>query len=75
MPSDLWRTGEALVRIYETMKNVSKMNVISEPRGLKSAALGGDAQTAQNDIRELGDKLKQRSHPNSSCNQRAAHVR
>ena len=75
MPSDLWRTGEARVRIYETMKNVSKMNVISEPRGLKSATLGGDAQTAQNDVRELGEKLKQRSHPDSSRNQGAAHVR
>jgi hypothetical protein len=71
----LGRNGEALVCIHETMKNVSKINVVSEPLGLKSAALGGDAQTAQGDGRELGEKLKQRSHPDSACNQGAARVR
>jgi len=49
-------SGEAPGRIYDTMKNVFKMDMISGPLRLKSASIGGGAQTAQDYGREIGEK-------------------
>ncbi len=49
-------SGEAPGRIYDTMKNVFKMDMISGPLRLKSASIGGGAQTAHDYGREIGEK-------------------
>ncbi len=49
-------SGEAPGRIYDTMKNIFKMNVVSGPLRLKSASLGGGAQTARDYGGEVGKK-------------------
>jgi len=51
-----WST-EAQDRIYNTMKEIFKMNMVKGPLLLKSAALGGGVQMAQEYGREIGDKL------------------
>jgi len=38
------------------MKNIFKMDMISGPLRLKSASIGGGAQTAQDYGREIGEK-------------------
>ena len=50
-------SGEAPERIYQTMKNVFKMDMVSGPLMLKSAALGGALQMAQGYGKEIGKKL------------------
>jgi len=40
-------SGEAPGRIYDTMKHIFKMNMVSGPLMLKSATLGGGKQMAQ----------------------------
>ncbi|MBU2497788.1 MAG: flavodoxin domain-containing protein [Proteobacteria bacterium] len=50
-------SGEAPDRIYDTMKNIFKMNVVSAPLRLKSASLGGGTQMAQDYGKEIGKKL------------------
>ena len=50
-------SGEAPGRIYDTMKNIFKMNMVSGPLNLKSASLGGGIQMAQDYGRDLGKKL------------------
>ena len=50
-------SGEAPDRIYDTMKNIFKMDMVSGPLRLKSAALGGGIQMAQDYGREVGKKL------------------
>jgi len=50
-------SGEAPDRIYETMKNIFKMDMVSRPLRLKSSALGGGIQMAQDYGREIGEKL------------------
>jgi len=50
-------SGEAPDRIFDTMKNVFKMKVVSGPLRLKSASLGGGTQMAQEYGKEIGKKL------------------
>ncbi len=50
-------SGEAPDRIYDTMKNIYKMDMASGPLRLKSASLGGGTQMAQDYGRELGKKI------------------
>ena len=50
-------SGEAPDRIYDTMKNVFKMEMVSGPLRLKSSQLGGGVQMAQDYGRELAKKL------------------
>ena len=52
-------SGEAPGRIYDTMKNIFKMDMVSGPLRLKSAALGGGPRMAQDYGREIGKKLSQ----------------
>lgn len=51
-------SGEAPGRIYDTMKNVYKMEMVSGPLRLKSASLGGGIKLAQDYGRELLQKVK-----------------
>ena len=50
-------SGEAPDRIYDTMKNIFKMDMVSGPLRLKSASLGGGVQMAQDYGREIGKKI------------------
>ena len=50
-------SGEAPDRIYDTMKNMFKMNMVSMPLRLKSSNLGGGMKMAQDYGREIADKL------------------
>jgi flavorubredoxin len=50
-------SGEATDRIYDTMKNIFRMDMVSGPLRLKSASLGGGIQMAQDYGREVGKKL------------------
>jgi flavorubredoxin len=50
-------SGEAPDRIYDTMKNIFQMDMMSGPLRLKSASLGGGTKMAQDYGRELGSKL------------------
>ncbi len=49
-------SGEAPGRIYDTMKNIYKMNMVSGPLMLKTAMLGGGTQMAQGYGREIAEK-------------------
>jgi flavorubredoxin len=50
-------SGEAPDRIFETMKNIFKMKMVSIPLRLKSATLGGGLKMAQDYGREIAEKL------------------
>ena len=50
-------SGEASYRIYETMENIFKMDMVSDPLRLKSSGLEGGRQMAQDYGREIGKKL------------------
>ncbi|MBW2220102.1 MAG: nitric oxide synthase, partial [Deltaproteobacteria bacterium] len=50
-------SGEAPDRIFETMKNIFKMDMVSGPLRLKSSAIGGAIQMAQDYGREIAEKL------------------
>ena len=50
-------SGEAPDRIYDTMKHLLKMDMVSGSLRLKSASLGGGPQMAQEYGREIGKKL------------------
>lgn len=50
-------SGEAPDRIFNTMKNIFKMNMVSGPLRLKASSLGGGVQMAQDYGREMADKL------------------
>jgi NAD(P)H dehydrogenase (quinone) len=50
-------SGEAPDRIFETMKNVLHMDMVGAPLRLKSIALGGGTQMAQDYGREIGKKI------------------
>ena len=50
-------SGEASGRIFDTMTNIFKMDMVSGPLRLKSASLGGGTQMAQDYGREIGNKL------------------
>ncbi len=49
-------SGEAAGRIYDTMKNIFKLDMVSGPLRLKSTSLGGGAQTARYYGSEVGKK-------------------
>ena len=51
-------SGEALSRIYDTMKNIFKMDMVGGPLHLKSSSLGGGIKLAQDYGRSLGEKLR-----------------
>jgi len=50
-------SGEAPGRIFDTMENIFKMNMVSGPLRLKSSSLGGGLQMAQDYGREIAEKL------------------
>lgn len=50
-------SGEAPGRIFDTMENIFKMNMVSGPLRLKSSSLGGGIQMAQDYGREIAKKL------------------
>ena len=50
-------SGEAPDRIFETMKNIFKKNMVSIPLRLKSANLGGGLKMAHYYGREIAEKL------------------
>jgi flavorubredoxin len=50
-------SGEAPDRIFDTMKNIFKMDIVKGPLRLKSSSLGGGIQMAQDYGREIGKKL------------------
>jgi flavorubredoxin len=51
-------SGEAPDRIFDTMKNIFEMEMVSGPLRLKSASLGGGVQMAQDYGKQLGKKIK-----------------
>ncbi len=51
-------SGEAPSRIYGTMKNVFKMDMVSGPLKLKSVSTGTEARMAQNYGTEIAGKIK-----------------
>ncbi len=50
-------SGEAPGRIFDTMKNIFKMDMVSEPLRLKASYLGGGVQMAQDYGRGIAGKL------------------
>lgn len=50
-------SGEAPGRIFDTMTNIFKMNMVGGSLRLKSASLGGGTHMAQDYGREVGKKL------------------
>jgi flavorubredoxin len=50
-------SGEALDRIFGTMKNIFKMYMVPDPLRLKSSSLGGGIQMAQEYGRQIGKKM------------------
>lgn len=50
-------SGEAPDRIFETMKNIYQMDMVSIPLRLKSSSLGGGMKMAQDYGREIAAKL------------------
>ena len=50
-------SGEAPDRIFDTMKNIFKMDMVSGPLRLKSSSLGGGVKMAQDYGREIAQKL------------------
>ena len=50
-------SGEAPDRIYDTMKNIFNMDMVSGPLRLKSASMGGGRQMAQEYGKEVAKKL------------------
>jgi flavorubredoxin len=50
-------SGEAPDRIFDTMKNIYQMNMVSVPLRLKSADLGGGMKMAQDYGREVAEKM------------------
>ena len=50
-------SGEAPDRIYNTMKNIFKMDMVGDPLRLKSSSLGGGIQMAQGYGRNIAKKL------------------
>lgn len=51
-------SGEAPDRIFDTMKNIFGMEMVSAPLRLKSSSLGGGIQMAQDYGREIAKKLE-----------------
>ena len=51
-------SGEAPERIFNTMKNIFQMDMVSGPLMLKDATLGGGIQAAQEYGKAVGSRLK-----------------
>ena len=51
-------SGEANERIYQTMQNVFKMDMVADSLRLKSSNLGGGVKMAQEYGRQMAQKLK-----------------
>lgn len=51
-------SGEAPDRIFDTMKNIFKMEMVNAPLRLKNTTLGGGTQMAQDYGREIAKKLE-----------------
>jgi len=51
-------SGEANERIYQTMQNIFKMDMVADSLRLKSSNLGGGVKMAQEYGRQLAQKLK-----------------
>ena len=51
-------SGEVPGRIYDTMKNIFRMDMVSRPLMLKSANLGGGIKMAQEYGREIAQKIE-----------------
>jgi flavorubredoxin len=51
-------SGEANDRIYQTMKNIFKMDMVADCLRLKTSSLGGGVQMAHDYGRQLAQKLK-----------------
>lgn len=51
-------SGEAPDRIFDTMKNIFKMNMVSIPLRLKSSTIEGGMRMAQDYGREIAKKLE-----------------
>ncbi len=52
-------SGEAPDRIYDTMENIFKLNMVGQPLRLKTSALTGGIQMAQDYGRAIAEKLGQ----------------
>ncbi len=50
-------SGEAPERIYDTMKNIYKMNMVNGPLMLKSSAFGGGIKMAHDYGKEIAKKI------------------
>jgi len=50
-------SGEAPSRIFDTMKNIFKMDMVNSPLLLKSSSLGGGIQMAQDYGKEIAKKI------------------
>lgn len=50
-------SGEALDRIFKTMENIFRMKMVGDPLRLKSIALGGGTQMAQEYGRQIGKSI------------------
>ncbi len=50
-------SGEAPSRIFDTMKNIMKMDMVGGPLRLKNSSLGGGVKMAQDYGREIAAKL------------------
>ena len=50
-------SGEAPDRIFDTMKNIYQMNMVTAPLRLKAAGLGGGMKMAQDYGREVAEKI------------------
>ena len=50
-------SGEAPDRIFDTMKHILKMDMVSSALRLKSSSIGGGVQMAQDYGREIAKKL------------------
>ena len=53
-------SGEAPDRIYDTMKNIFRMDMVKGPLRLKSSSLGGGMQMAQDYGREIAEKMAEK---------------
>ncbi len=54
-------SGEGLERVYDTMKNVFKMDMVGDPLRLKDPNLGGGIKMAQDYGRSVGEKMEKKS--------------
>ena len=50
-------SGEAPERIFDTMKNIFKMQMVDNPLMLKTSSLGGGMKMAQDYGRQIGGRL------------------